>query len=97
MRIEAEPDSSSGVVVLHGDEPDDPSIEELRGASADPLDVQVVHLVTDRTNKGATEAVNGRPEHLRGSTLGFRNLTNYVARSLFEAGGFRPQLHPGFG
>jgi hypothetical protein len=44
---------------------------------------------------GPTEAINGRLEHLRGSALGFRNLTNYVARSLLEAGGFRPQLHPG--
>jgi len=25
---------------------------------------------------------------------GIRNLTNYVARSLLETGGFRPQLHP---
>jgi transposase len=32
--------------------------------------------------------------HLRGSALGFRNLTNYIARSLLETGGFRPQLHP---
>jgi hypothetical protein len=30
----------------------------------------------------------------RGSALGFRNLTNYIARSLLETGGFRPQLHP---
>ena len=29
-------------------------------------------------------------EHLRGSALGFRNLTNYIARSLLETGGFRP-------
>jgi hypothetical protein len=29
------------------------------------------------------------------SALGFRNLANYIARSLLEAGGFRPQLHPG--
>jgi len=36
-----------------------------------------------------------RPEHLRGSALGFRNLTNYIARSLPENGGFRPLLHPG--
>ena len=36
----------------------------------------------------------GRLEHLRGSALGFRNLTNYIARSLLEAGGFRPHLHP---
>ncbi|MCK3771291.1 ISL3 family transposase [Microbacterium aerolatum] len=46
------------------------------------------------TSNGATEAINGRLEHLRGSALGFRNLTNYVARSLLEAGGFRPHLHP---
>ena len=45
------------------------------------------------TSNGPTEAINGRLEHLRGSALGFRNLTNYVARSLLEAGGFRPALH----
>ncbi|MDQ3628575.1 MAG: ISL3 family transposase [Actinomycetota bacterium] len=47
------------------------------------------------TSNGPTEAINGRLEHLRGSALGFRNLTNYIARSLLESGGFRPQLHPG--
>ena len=47
-----------------------------------------------RTSNGPTEAINGRLEHLRGSALGFRNLTNYIARALLEAGGFRPQLHP---
>ena len=45
------------------------------------------------TSNGPTEAINGRIEHLRGSALGFRNLTHYIARSLLEAGGFRPQLH----
>jgi transposase len=45
------------------------------------------------TSNGPTEAINGRIEHLRGSALGFRNLTNYVARCLLEAGGFRPHLH----
>jgi hypothetical protein len=34
--------------------------------------------------------VNGRLEHLRGSALGFRNLTNYIARSLLETGGSDP-------
>ena len=48
-----------------------------------------------RTSNGPTEAVNGRLEHLRGLALGFRNLTNYIARALLEAGGFRPRLHPG--
>ena len=45
------------------------------------------------TSNGPTEAINGRLEHLRGSALGFRNLTNYIARSLQETGGFRPELH----
>jgi transposase len=46
------------------------------------------------TSNGPTEAINGRLEHLRGTALGFRNLTNYIARSLLETGGFRPSLHP---
>jgi transposase len=45
------------------------------------------------TSNGPTEAINGRLEHLRGSALGFRNLTHYIARSLLEAGGFRPHIH----
>ena len=47
------------------------------------------------TSNGPTEAINGRIEHLRGSALGFRNLTNYIARSLLETDGVRPRLHPG--
>jgi transposase len=47
------------------------------------------------TSNGPTEAINGRLEHLRGSALGFRNLTNYIARCLLETGGFRRRLHPG--
>ena len=46
------------------------------------------------TSNGPTEAINGRLEYLRGSALGFRNLTNYITRCLLETGGFRPQLHP---
>jgi transposase len=45
------------------------------------------------TINGPTEAINGRLEHLCGSALGFRNLTDYIARSLLEAGGLRPLLH----
>src|SRR5437763_13654517 len=33
------------------------------------------------TSNGPTEAINGRLEHLRSSALGFRNLTNYIARA----------------
>ena len=49
------------------------------------------------TSNGPTEAINGRLEHLRGSALGVRNLTNYIARCLLETGGFRPRLHRGLG
>ena len=45
------------------------------------------------TSNGPTEAINGRLEHLRGIALGFRNLTNYIARSLLDAGGFKQHLH----
>ncbi len=46
------------------------------------------------TSNGPTEAINDCLEHLRGSALGFRNLTNYITRALLETGGFSPQLHP---
>ncbi|WP_157732524.1 transposase [Cellulomonas sp. CW35] len=46
------------------------------------------------TSNRPTEAINGRLEHLRGTALGLRNLTNYITRSLLETGGFRPVLHP---
>ncbi|HEX8509747.1 MAG TPA: transposase [Propionibacteriaceae bacterium] len=41
-----------------------------------------------------SEAINGRIAHLRGSALGFRNLTNYIARSLLETGGFQTSTRP---
>jgi transposase len=44
------------------------------------------------TSNGPTEAINGRLEHLRGTALGFRSLTNYITRSLLDTGGFRPRL-----
>jgi transposase len=47
------------------------------------------------TSNGPAEAINGRLEHLRGSALGFRNLPNYIARSLLEVRGLKPRLlHP---
>jgi transposase len=58
-----------------------------------PVDV-LAYFDRPGTSNGPTEAINGRLEHLRGSALGFRNLTNYIARSLLETGGFRPRLHP---
>ena len=54
----------------------------------------LAYFDTDGASNGPTEAINGRLEHLRGSALGFRNLTHYITRSLLETGGFKPQLHP---
>ncbi|MCL6421928.1 ISL3 family transposase [Brachybacterium sp. JHP9] len=54
----------------------------------------LAYFENPRTSNGPTEAINGRLEHLRGSALGFRNLTHYITRSLLETGGFRPRLHP---
>lgn len=44
------------------------------------------------SGNGPTEAINGRPEHLRGIALGFTNLGNYITRSLLHAGGFRQTI-----
>jgi len=63
----------------------------LRKRAADVL----AYFDRPGTSNGPTEAINGRLEHLRGSALGFRNLTHYIARSLLETGGFRPRLHRG--
>lgn len=71
--------------------------EELRklGYTLDRRRVDILaYFDFPRSSNGPTEAINGRLEHLRGSALGFRNLTNYVARALLESGGFRPLLHP---
>jgi len=62
----------------------------LKKRSADVL----AYFDRPGASNGPTEAINGRLEHLRGSALGFRNLTNYIARCLLEAGGFRHRLHP---
>lgn len=62
----------------------------LKKRAADVL----AYLDRPGTSNGPAEAINGRLEHLRSSALGLRNLTNYIARSLLETGGFRPQLRP---
>ncbi|GAA3872841.1 ISL3 family transposase [Tessaracoccus defluvii] len=70
-------------------------LRKLGRASGKRAEDVLAYFDRPRTSNGPTEAVNGRLEHLRGLALGFRNLTNYIARALLEAGGFRPQLHPG--
>ncbi len=55
------------------------------------------HRATDvlaYCSNGPSEAINGRLEHLRGTALSFRNLTNNITHALYDTGGFRPHLHP---
>jgi transposase len=59
-----------------------------------PVDV-LAYVDRPGTSNGPTEAINGRLEHLRGFALGFRNLTNFIARSRLATGGIRPRLHRG--
>ena len=51
------------------------------------------HLDRPGTPNKPTETINDRLEHPRDSALGFRNLTNYIARSPLKTDEFRPQLH----
>ena len=51
------------------------------------VESQSDHFDHPRTSNGPTEAINGRLEHLRGSALGFRNLTNYIAYAEFRISG----------
>jgi len=62
----------------------------LRRRSADVL----AYFDRPGTSNGPTEAINERLKHLRGTALGFRNLTNYITRALLDTGGFRPRLPP---
>jgi transposase len=75
--------------------PETPSIAVAGACSRSVMETSALLAYFDRpgTPNGPTEAINGRLE-LRSSALGFRNLTNYIARSLLETGGFRPRLHP---
>jgi transposase len=46
------------------------------------------------TSDGPTEAITAAWNTCAAAHSNFRNLTNYIARSLLETGGFRPYLHP---
>ena len=63
--------------------------EELPDAVAVMDPCQVVRLAGN-----VLDEYRRRFEHLRGSALGFRNRTNYIAKSRLETGGFKPRLRP---
>ncbi|WBG74991.1 transposase [Corynebacterium glutamicum] len=44
-------------------------------------------------SNGPVEAINGRLEHLRGITLGFRNLNHYILRCLIQAGQLQRKIN----
>jgi transposase len=44
-------------------------------------------------SNGPVEAINGRLEHLRGIALGFRNLRNYILRSLIHSGQLQARIN----
>lgn len=56
--------------------------------------VDVLAYLTGQVHPTGRRRLSTDAWNLRGTALGFRNLTNYIARSLLESGGFRPQLHP---
>ena len=58
-------------------------LEEI-GALAERAADTPAYFDHPHTSNGPTEAINGRLEHLRGVTLGFRNLTHYTIRSLIH-------------
>jgi len=80
--------SSLGRAVPTGLEEVGAPARTLTERSADIL----AHFDHPRTSNGPTEAINGRLEHLRGITLGFRNLTHYTIRSLIHTGRLKDHL-----
>ncbi len=54
----------------------------------------LAYFTHPHSSNGPSEAINGRLEHLRGIALGFRNLGNYILRSLLHTGGFKQHLQP---
>ena len=87
-------DVSDLVGLYHDDVSEAALIAETLGRTLKQCSADVLaYFNRPGTSNGPTEAINGRLEHLRGSALGFRNLTNYIARCLLEAGGSRPRLH----
>jgi transposase len=81
------------LAICHGVPPGFTEIKRLGRTLKRRMGDILAYFTHPHTSNGPTEAINGRLEHLRGTALGFRNLTNYIARSLLETGGFRPYLH----
>lgn len=44
-------------------------------------------------SNGPVEAINGRLEHLRGISLGFKNLNHYIVRCLIHSGQLQDKIN----
>ena len=54
---------------------------------------EILAYFDTRASNGPVEAINGRLEHLRGIALGFRNLRNYILRSLIHSGQLQARIN----
>ena len=71
-----------------------PELRSLARTLRNRRDDILAYFTHPHSSNGPTEAINGRLEHLRGIALGFRNLQNYIHRSLLHTGGFKNNLQP---
>ena len=71
-----------------------PELRSLARTLRNRRDDILAYFTHPHSSNGPTEAINGRLEHLRGIALGFRNLQNYIHRSLLHTGGFKHHLQP---
>ena len=69
-----------------------PELRSLARTLRNRRDDILAYFTHPHSSNGPTEAINGRLEHLRGIALGFRNLQNYIHRSLLHTGGFKHHL-----
>lgn len=58
-----------------------------RTLSKRQVDILAFLRPSPRTSHAPTEAVNGRLEHLLGTALSFRNLTNHIRKALLNTSG----------
>lgn len=73
-----------------------PELKTLAKTLRRPRDDILAFFTHPGSSNGPTEAINGVLEDLRGIALGFRNLKNYILRSLLHTGGFNHHLQPLF-
>ena len=101
IRCYREPDRSKGRAMMaelveslaaKGSAPGCPELATLGRTLKRRMSDVLAFFDHEHSANGPTEAINGRLETLRGIALGFRNLANYITRSLLHTGGFRQTI-----